>query len=169
VGAARLSLSVGPTRFYDGLERFGFGEPLGNDLQGEIGGTLRKPGNATWVTFEPLVLDRAGAAETARTVSAMMAEALETEASPALVEGYRIAGKTGTAQIPIPGGYDPDETIASFIGYGPVDNPRFVVLVKLDRPTSSPWGSQTAAPTFGFFVERLVVLMEIPPDSVRLR
>ncbi|MGF1507118.1 MAG: peptidoglycan D,D-transpeptidase FtsI family protein [Anaerolineae bacterium] len=219
VGAARLSLSVGPTRFYDGLERFGFGEPLGIDLQGEIGGTLRKPGNANWfeadlarnsfgqgmastplqmvsafgalandgllmrpylvmsrtepdgtvVTFEPQVLERAVSAETARTVSAMMAEALETEASPALVEGYRIAGKTGTAQIPIPGGYDPDETIASFIGYGPVDNPRVVVLVKLDRPTSSPWGSQTAAPTFGFFVERLVVLMEIPPDSVRLR
>jgi hypothetical protein len=47
------------------------------------------------------------------------------------------------------------------------DAPRFIVLIKLDRPTSSEWGSQTAAPIFGQFVSRLVVLMEIPPDSVR--
>jgi cell division protein FtsI/penicillin-binding protein 2 len=97
----------------------------------------------------------------------MMATALEREASNALVPGYRIAGKTGTAQIPIPGGYDPNATIASFIGFGPVDDPQFIVLVKLDRPTSSEWGSQTAAPVFAQFVSRLVVLLEIPPDAIR--
>jgi cell division protein FtsI/penicillin-binding protein 2 len=84
-----------------------------------------------------------------------------------LVPGYTIAGKTGTAEIPGPGGYDPEKTIASFIGWGPVDDPRFIVLVKLDRPTTSPYGSETAAPTFSKLVQRLVVLMEIPPDSVR--
>jgi cell division protein FtsI/penicillin-binding protein 2 len=98
----------------------------------------------------------------------MLEEALHREASPALIPGYSIAGKTGTAQIPIPAGYDPEKTIATFIGYGPVGDPQFIVLVKLDKPTSSQWGSQTAAPVFGQMVSRLVVLMEIPPDNVRL-
>jgi cell division protein FtsI/penicillin-binding protein 2 len=97
----------------------------------------------------------------------MLAQAIEQEASPALVPGYRLAGKTGTAEIPVPGGYDPEQTIATFVGYGPVDDPQFVVLIKLDRPKTSRWGSETAAPVFSQFVQRLVVLMEIPPDDIR--
>jgi cell division protein FtsI/penicillin-binding protein 2 len=89
------------------------------------------------------------------------------EADQAIVPGYRIAGKTGTAQIPIPGGYDPERSIASFIGWGPADDPRFVVLVILDRPSTSIWGSETAAPVFASLAQRLVVLMDIPPDDVR--
>ena len=89
------------------------------------------------------------------------------EGSQALVDGYRISGKTGTAQIPTPSGYDPEQTIASFIGWGPTDDPQFIVLIKLDKPTSSIWGSETAAPLFKQLVTRLVVLMQIPPDSVR--
>lgn len=105
--------------------------------------------------------------ETARTLSEMLAISLENEASAALVPGYRIAGKTGTAQIPTPYGYDPDDTNASFIGWGPVDDPRFMVYVWLERPQSSPWGSRVAAPLFAQAVERTVVLLGIPPDSVR--
>jgi cell division protein FtsI (penicillin-binding protein 3) len=48
-----------------------------------------------------------------------------------------------------------------------VDDPQFIVLVKLDKPTSSIWGSETAAPVFAQLVQRLVVLMEIPPDALR--
>ncbi|HEC23125.1 MAG TPA: penicillin-binding protein 2 [Chloroflexi bacterium] len=215
VGAATLALRIGPRRFYAGLEDFGLGEPLGIDLQGEVGGTLRQPGDADWhesdlatnsfgqgltvtplqlavavgaianeglivqphmvsqriapdgtvTDFEPTVLGRAVSQETARQLSRMLANALEREASAALVPGYTIAGKTGTAEIPIPGGYDPDRTIASFVGFGPVSDPRFVVLIRLDQPTSSRWGSETAAPVFSYFVSRLVVLMEIPPDD----
>lgn len=217
VGAATLSLRMGPTQFYAGLDAFGLGQPTGIDLQGEIGGSVRKPGNANWfesdlatnsygqglavtplqliaaigavandglimqphvvkarvdsdgtiTEFEPTVVGRAISVETARTLTQMLANALEREASNALVPGYRIAGKTGTAEIPIPGGYDPEGTIASFIGYGPIDDPQFIVLVKLDRPTVSPWGSETASPVFSEFVSRLVVLLEIPPDNVR--
>ncbi len=118
-------------------------------------------------TLEPSVVGRAISPETARALREMLATALEREASAALVPGYRIAGKTGTAQIPIPGGYDPSGTIASFVGFGPLDDPRFIALIKLDRPTSSEWGSQTAAPIFSQLVSRLVVLLEIPPDAVR--
>jgi cell division protein FtsI/penicillin-binding protein 2 len=128
----------------------------------------RVESDGTVTTAEPTVLGRAVSAQTAHDLTDMLATALEREASSALVPGYRIAGKTGTAEIPIPGGYDPEGTIASFVGYGPADDPQFVVLIVLYRPTSSRWGSQTAAPVFSQLVSELVVLMEIPPDDVRL-
>jgi len=120
-------------------------------------------------TTRPQVLGRPIKPETAATLSEMLAQSLERGegGNDVLVPGYRIAGKTGTAQIPMPGGYDPSRSIASFIGWGPVDDPRFVVLVKLDRPATSIWGSETAAPVFSSLVRRLVVLMEIPPDDAR--
>jgi cell division protein FtsI/penicillin-binding protein 2 len=117
--------------------------------------------------FAPATLGRAISNTTAHDLSQMLANALQQEASKALVPEYTVAGKTGTAEIPIPGGYDPQATITSFVGYGPVDDPRFVVLLKLDRPTTSIWGADTAAPAFSTLVRRLVVLMEIPPDDVR--
>ena len=105
--------------------------------------------------------------ETARTLSELLARSLEEEASSALVEGYRVVGKTGTAEIPAPYGYSLSATNASFVGWGPMDDPRFLVYIWLEKPTSSPWGSVVAAPIFHDIVERLVVLMDIPPDDVR--
>jgi cell division protein FtsI/penicillin-binding protein 2 len=93
---------------------------------------------------------------------------IERGATKAQVPGYRVAGKTGTAQIPTPYGYHPNDTIASFVGFAPADDPQFIILVKLDRPTTSPWGSQTAAPTFRAIAERLLIYMQIPPDEIRL-
>ncbi|MBL8056838.1 MAG: penicillin-binding protein 2 [Anaerolineales bacterium] len=117
---------------------------------------------------QPQVLGRPIRPETAVTLSQMLAQSLEEgEGDQAVLPGYRIAGKTGTAQIPIPGGYDQRQTVASFIGWGPVDDPRFVVLVKLDKPRTSIWGSETAAPAFAALTQRLVVLMHIPPDDAR--
>lgn len=106
-------------------------------------------------------------AKTAHTLTNMLATSLETEGSDAIVAGYRIAGKTGTAQIPTPSGYTSDVTNASFVGWGPVDDPRFIVYVWLEKPTTSIWGSVVAAPVFKQAVERLVVLMNLPPDDVR--
>ena len=60
---------------------------------------------------------------TAQTLDQMLATSIKNEASLASVPGYNIAGKTGTAQIPIEGGYDPINTNASFIGWGPIDDP----------------------------------------------
>jgi cell division protein FtsI/penicillin-binding protein 2 len=106
-------------------------------------------------------------AETARTLTDMLAVSLEQEASTALVEGFRVAGKTGTAEIPTEFGYTSGQTNASFVGWGPVDDPKFIVYIWLERPTSSIWGSEVAAPIFSQIVERLVVLMDLPPDPVR--
>jgi cell division protein FtsI/penicillin-binding protein 2 len=108
-------------------------------------------------------------AETAHTMAKMLSDSLELESSKALVPGYRLAGKTGTAQIPTgTGTYDLNQTNTSFIGWGPVDDPQFIVFVWLERPETSIWASEVAAPLFADIVERLVVLMNIPPDAQRL-
>jgi cell division protein FtsI/penicillin-binding protein 2 len=106
--------------------------------------------------------------ETSRTLSEMLATSLETESSEALVEGYRIAGKTGTAEIPTPTGYSSTLTHASFVGWGPIDDPKFMVYVWLEKPEISPWGSVVAAPVFREVVERLVIQLDLPPDHVRM-
>jgi cell division protein FtsI/penicillin-binding protein 2 len=103
--------------------------------------------------------------ETATTLSDMLVEAVRREVPEATVDGYTIAGKTGTAQIPIPGGYDDPWTIGSFIAYAPAYDPQVIVLVKLDRPTSSMWGSETAVPVFHRLAERLFPVLGIRPDS----
>jgi cell division protein FtsI (penicillin-binding protein 3) len=107
--------------------------------------------------------------ETAETLNQMLATSLERGESLGVVPGYRVAGKTGTAQIPTPSGYyNPDEINASFIGWGPVDAPRFMVYVWLEKPQSEEWASLVAAPVFRQVVERLVILMDIPPDDIRI-
>lgn len=115
---------------------------------------------------QPTVLGRPISREAAQTMTDMLVRSLEGESRMAMVDGYRLAGKTGTAQVPAEGGYHPEWTVASFIGWGPVSEPRFVALVRIDKPKTSPWGSVVAAPVFREIVERLVVMMQIPPDPV---
>jgi cell division protein FtsI/penicillin-binding protein 2 len=105
-------------------------------------------------------------AKTAHTLTAMLVQVVDHEVSFAQVPGYRVAGKTGTAQIPIPGGYDDPWTIASFIGYAPAGNPQLIIMVKLDRPTLSPYGSETAAPVFQKLATRLFAVLDIKPDDI---
>lgn len=105
--------------------------------------------------------------QTADTLTEMLAVSLEAEASQALVPGYRIAGKTGTAQIPVNGFYDGTQTNTSFIGWGPVDDPQFMIYVWLERPAASIWGSETAAPVFAKMAEKTIILLDIPPDYIR--
>lgn len=103
--------------------------------------------------------------ESARITAEMMVSAVENgEAKWAKPKGYRVAGKTGTAQIPVAGHYDDKKTIASFVGFAPADNPRFVMLVTLREPTSSPWGSETAAPLFFAIARDLFTYWNIPPQ-----
>lgn len=120
------------------------------------------------IQVEPTIVRRAISEATAQTMVSLLVEVVEQGATKAQVPGYRIAGKTGTAQIPTAYGYHPTDTIASFVGFAPADDPQFIILVKLDRPTESPWGSQTAAPTFRAIAERLFVYMHIPPDGMRV-
>lgn len=104
---------------------------------------------------------------TANTLNQMLAISLENESSSALVPGYRIAGKTGTAQIPGDFGYESGVTNASFLGWGPVDDPKFMIYVWLERPSSSIWGSETAAPVFSQVAKETILTLNIPPDNFR--
>ncbi len=122
------------------------------------------------IETRPAATRRPISAETAHRARDIMVRIVD---DPASLDEYsftdfRVAGKTGTAQIPIPGGYDPSGAIASFVGFLPADDPVVSVLVKLDRPINY-WGSQAAAPVFEELVDRLVVLMEIPNDSERFQ
>lgn len=101
----------------------------------------------------------------ARIMTEMMIAAVDRgEAKWAKPKGYRIAGKTGTAQIPVSGHYDATKTIASFVGFAPADDPKFIILVTLREPTSSPWGSETAAPLFFTIARDLFAYYGIAPQ-----
>jgi cell division protein FtsI/penicillin-binding protein 2 len=117
----------------------------------------------------PQIIGNPITAETAKTLTDMLAISLEEESSNALINGYRVAGKTGTAEIPTPYGYALWQTNASFVGWGPTDDPKFLVYVWLEKPKTSIWGSVVAAPVFRDAVEQLVVLMNIPPDDIRAK
>ena len=114
---------------------------------------------------KPQVLGVPIKAKTAKTLTAMLVKSLENESSLALVPGYSIAGKTGTAEIPVEGEYSIDLTNASFVGWGPSDDPQFLVYVWIEKPEFSPWGSVVAAPLFSDITKELVVYLEIPPEN----
>jgi len=86
--------------------------------------------------------------ETAGIMKELMLSAVEQgEAKRIIPKGYRVGGKTGTAQIPLGGKYDPNKTVASFVGFGPIEDPRFVMLIKYVEPVPI-YGAETAEPTF---------------------
>jgi cell division protein FtsI/penicillin-binding protein 2 len=104
--------------------------------------------------------------QTARILREMLVGVVENgETRYAAVPGYRVAGKTGTASIPMANGrYESDATIASFIGMLPADDPQVVILVKIDRPQGEPWGSTVAAPVFKNIAQDLATYLRIPPS-----
>lgn len=118
------------------------------------------------VTIDPKPLGRPISEETAKIMTEILVHAVDKgEAQFTKVKGYRIAGKTGTAQIPIAGHYDPNKTIASFIGFAPADDPKFAMLVIIDRPTSSIYGAETAAPLFFSIARDLLAYYGISPTE----
>ncbi len=117
---------------------------------------------------EPKILHRVIDEKTAETITAMLVSAVENGvANHAQVPGHFVAGKTGTSQTykhgkPLEG---PGTTITSFAGYAPVDDPKFVVLVKIDRPRADIWGSTVAAPLFADIADYLFKYYSLPADK----
>ncbi|MGQ9851488.1 MAG: peptidoglycan D,D-transpeptidase FtsI family protein [Aggregatilineaceae bacterium] len=122
------------------------------------------------VETQPAAIHRPISEETAHKARDIMVRVLrESKEIEFELPGYTVAGKTGTAEIPAPYGYEPfapGNSIASFIAFLPANDPVVSILIKLDRPYGY-WGSLTAAPLGAELLKRLVVLMEIPPDDVR--
>ncbi len=118
------------------------------------------------ISIMPKVVEKPISGSTAKVMTEILVNAVSNgEAKWAKPKGYRIAGKTGTAQIPIAGHYDPNKTIASFIGFAPADDPKFAMLVIIDRPTTSIYGSETAAPVFFNIAKDLLTYYNIPPTE----
>lgn len=114
---------------------------------------------STEVVGEPI------SSQTAQTVTDMMVYAAQSaEAKWKTSKRYSVAGKTGTAQIPVAGHYDKEKTIASYIGFAPAYNPEFVMLVKFSEPKTSIYGSETAAPMWYEIANELFTRLNIPPD-----
>lgn len=116
--------------------------------------------------IKPKVIRQVLKESTAKIMTEMMVAAVdEGEAKFAKPKGFKIAGKTGTAQIPVAGHYDPNKTIASFVGFAPAEDPKFVMLVRYDQPSASPYGSETAAPTFFEIAKKLFTHYNITPTE----
>lgn len=105
--------------------------------------------------------------DTAKKVSAMMVSVIENGvARSARVPGYYLAGKTGTAQVADPetGKYSTENKIITFAGFGPVPDPQFSILIKLDNPYGLSFASGTSAPMFKNLAQKLLTYYQIPPS-----
>ena len=88
-------------------------------------------------------------------------------APKAMVDGYRVAGKTGTAQKadPVTKGYSSDKRTASFVGFIPADAPRLTIVVIVDEPRTSPYGGIVAAPAFSAIAKQALCYLKVSPNQ----
>lgn len=125
-----------------------------------------KEKNGKLTKIKPKEIGRPISSATAKVMTEVLVNAVNKgEAKWARIKGYRVAGKTGTASIPVEGHYDPNKTIASFIGFAPATEPKFVMFVIIDRPTARIYGSETAAPIFFNIAKGLFSYYGIAPDE----
>lgn len=212
VGMVYIGKKLGNNNIYNYLEKYGFGQNTGIDLEGEAGGYLKPqknwyPIDYSTVTFgqgiaitpiqmirafasiinggylmkpylvqkiisenkvteiKPKVEKRIISQMTSDIIKKMLVSTIENaEAKWDRPKGYSIGGKTGTAQVPIKGFYDASKTIASFIGFAPAADPKFLIFVVLYEPKTSQWGSETAAPLFFEIAKQLIVYYNISPS-----
>ncbi len=213
VGMVYIGEKLGNKKIYSYLEKYGFGQDTGIDLEGEASGYLKPKNNwypidyAT-VTFgqgiavTPIQMIRAFASiinggdlmkpyivqkivsdnktteikpkiekkivsqSTSDIIRKMLVSTVENaEAKWDRPKGFSVGGKTGTAQVPIKGFYDASKTIASFIGFAPASDPKFLTFVVLYEPQTSIWGSETAAPLFFEIAKDLIVYYNISPTQ----
>lgn len=119
------------------------------------------------VAIKPKVIRTVISEKTARTITEMLIYTVDNGEAGRLYKpkGFVMAGKSGTAQIPIAGKYDAGKTIASYVGYAPVDKPRFVMLVRLREPKAGTHGATTAAPIFYAIAKELFAYWGITPQE----
>ena len=204
-GAVFAERTMGPDIFYNYLVKFGFKEPKGIDLPGEVAGSLRPlevdPRDINFATasfgqgisttpislivalstiandgvmmrpyvnsaLKPKEIRRVISPKTSRQVQDMMVSAVD-KARVSAISGYSVAGKTGTAQVPNfnTGGYT-NEVINTYIGFAPAYDPRFVILVKLNKPEGAPHAALTVVPAFRDLAQFIINYYGIFPDDV---
>ena len=126
---------------------------------------IREPGGKVRFRHEPRVIRRVMTEDVAGTVRGMLVGAVEDgTAGRAGLGSFSVAGKTGTARVARAGRYVPSEYTASFVGFFPADDPQYVVLVKIDRPTGAYYGGQTAAPVTRAVLEAAIAARDAALD-----
>lgn len=124
----------------------------------------------TVASFQPRAVRRVVSVDTARTMAEMLADAAAPggTARRAMIDGYRVGGKTGTTQKLIDGRYSSRHHVASFSGFLPVARPRLVITVIVDEPSlaGSGYGGVVSAPAFRSIGEQLIPYFGIQPDEV---
>lgn len=120
--------------------------------------------------FEPTVAAQVLKPETAQMVTAMLTSVVGQYTSKIALDDYYIAGKSGTAQTYKWGKAlsGPGTTMTTFMGYGPIDDPQFLIMVKMDHPRTSEWAEQTSGQVFHKVIEFLFDYYSVPPDKESL-
>lgn len=118
--------------------------------------------------FEPQIVRRVISAETARKVTKMMETVTDVggTGTKAALEGFRVAGKTGTAQKvdPVTRTYSPTKRIGSFVGFVPADKPKLSIAVIIDEPQGNKYGGVVAAPAFRGIAQSSLAYLKIQPN-----
>ncbi len=118
---------------------------------------------------EPVKASRVFSASVARQVRNMLETVVQKggTGSRAFVEGYRVAGKTGTVKKTVVGGYSEDRYLSLFAGMAPVSNPRLIAVVIIDEPKGDQYyGGLVAAPVFANVMAGALRLLDVPPDDL---
>ncbi len=117
-------------------------------------------------TIQPKVLGQPISAATSLKISAMLVSSTQKGfAKAAKIDGYNLAGKTGTAQVAINGTYNNNEKITSFFMYGPVEDPKFLTFIRVNRPQKGRFAEDTAAPSIKELDQFLINYYRIPPTG----
>lgn len=139
------------------------------------GGKLMKPyivsqivrDNEVIKSTEPQVVRQVISSKSSLTMKAMLVSVIDNGIKSAQIDGYRVGGKTGTAQVPSKsGGYHAnDVVIGSFAGFVPFANPRVAILVRIDRPESNRTGEGVAVPVFNEIAKFVLQYYNVPKDK----
>ena len=116
--------------------------------------------------YEPVVVRRTISPDASATLKEMMHQVVDgVEWHGAKLKGYSAGGKTGTTLVSIPTGYALDSTIASFVGFAPVDDPEIIMLIKIDEPKDDPLGGIVAAPVFAKLAPKILSYLNVQPNQ----
>ncbi len=142
----------------------------GKLMQPQIIKSITDPTTNKTTVFEPKVVRQVISKETSRKVGEYLEQVVSDQVigtgRRAFIEGYRIAGKTGTAEKSDGKGYSEDKFVVSFVGYAPVENPKIVLYIVVDEPDDSTvGGGLVAAPAFREIMLKSLRHMGIMPDT----
>lgn len=141
----------------------------GNIVRPYVMQSIKDEDGNTIVETEPEILRRAVTEQTSQRMRAILESVVSDGGGRnAYIPGYRVAGKTGTAQVPKPGGgYYSNKYIASFTGFAPADDPKIVVFLAIKDPKGKYgyYGAQVAAPGFRNMAQDILYYMDVRPQT----